>query len=81
MSNIVSKLDKGSKRLRNSTFPITSQCPKCWKQAKNPKYVKYHKNLSSLHWHVSHDHKGEPWTNDFKIAINKLAIILEEVRP
>lgn len=75
------KIVKHNTRLRNSTFPITSQCPKCWIMSRNPKYVKYHKNLSSLHWHVSHDHKDEPWVNDFNSAITQLARVVEGVRP
>ena len=81
MSSIVTKLDKHSTRLRNSTFPITIQCPKCRKQARNPKYVKYYKNLSGLSWHVSHDHKGEPWTGEFNRLVKQLAKFLVEIRP
>ena len=77
----ITKVDKHYKRLRNSIFPFRNQCPKCCVQAKNANYVKFYKNLSSLDLHISREHKGEPWTNDFKIAITQLAKVLEEVRP
>jgi len=81
MSSKVIKTDKPYTRLRNSIIPFSVPCAKCNKQTKDPRYVKHFKNLSSLDWHVSHFHKGEPWIKDFKLVLKQLAIILEDVRP
>ncbi len=81
MLRSTSKTDKGYTRLRNCTIPCSVPCPKCAKQAKDLRYIKHFKNLSSLDWHTSHEHKGETWVNDFKVAITQLARVFEDVRP
>jgi len=74
-----SKTDKRYIRLRNSTIPCSVPCAKCIKRVKDPRYTKHFKNLSGLDWHVSHEHKGEPWIKDFKLALKQLARVLEDV--
>jgi len=64
---------KGYPNIRHNTTKIFLKCPGCLLCSKNPQRVKTHKNLSSLDFHLSVDHKGEFWVAEVQILIRQFA--------
>ena len=57
--------------IRHNTNEITTKCPRCLLERKNPQRVKTHKNLASLDSHLSTDHKGEYWTIEARMLMKQ----------
>jgi len=74
MSTKTTKSYKGYEKsgyFRHNTAEVITKCPRCIIERKNPQRVKTHKNLSSLDFHLSTDHKGEAWTIEARMLMKQ----------
>ena len=73
MSTKAVELFKRYHNIRHNTSPFSFHCPKCLIDSSTPGRKKTFKNLSSLDFHFSTEHKGESWTEFAKILIRQFA--------
>ena len=73
MSTKAVELFKGYHNIRHNTTLFYINCPKCLIDSNTPGRKKTFKNLSSLDFHFSTDHKGESWAEFAKLLIRQFA--------
>ena len=73
MSTKAVELFKGYPNIRHNTTIFYINCPKCLIESSTPGRKKTFKNLSSLDFNFSTEHKGESWAEFAKLLIRQFA--------
>lgn len=72
-----SRIIKACQDYSHNDIPIRLKCPGCLSKVVSRRQVKVHKSVRALYFHISTQHKDEPWTEECKPLMKAIATALE----